>query len=161
MGIFDSFKKKKELEIGSPAKGACVSIKEVPDPTFSEEILGKGIAVKPSEGKFYAPVSGTIGTLFPTLHALGITTPEGAEVLLHIGLDTVSLKGEHFTAHVKEGDTVEKGDLLLEADLEAIQSAGYQTITPIVICNSDEFEIETFPGKDTEAGAAVMSLKKK
>lgn len=161
MGLFDGFKKKKVLEIGCPVKGECVSIKEVPDPTFGEEILGKGVAVKPQEGRFYAPVSGTIATLFPTLHALAITTEEGAELLLHIGLDTVKLKGEHFQAHVQEGDKVEKGDLLMEVNLEGIREAGYDTITPMVICNSDEFDIQLTDAGLADVGKCVMSLKKK
>lgn len=160
MGFLDGVFKKKELEIGSPAKGRCVSIKTVPDPTFSEEILGKGVAVEPSEGKFYAPADGKISTLFATKHAVGVTTPEGAEILIHVGLDTVNLKGEHFTAHVEEGDTVKKGTLLLEADLKAIEEAGYQTITPILICNTGDFK-DVLPGEERTVapGDGILSIK--
>lgn len=160
MGFLNGVFKKKELEIGSPAAGTCVSIKEVPNPTFSEEILGKGVAVKPSEGKFYAPAGGTVNTLFPTKHAVGITTQEGAEILIHVGLDTVNLKGEHFTAHVKEGDTVAKGDLLLEADLSAIAQAGYDTITPVLICNTGDFsDVTAGAAGEVSPGACILRIK--
>ena len=119
MGFLDGVFKKKDLEIGSPAKGKCVSIKTVPDPTFSEEILGKGVAVETSEGKYYAPADGKISTLFATKHAVGVTTAEGAEILIHVGLDTVNLKGEHFTAHVEEGAAVKKGQRLALLHLKA------------------------------------------
>lgn len=162
MGFLSGVFKKKELEIGSPANGTCISIKEVPDPTFSEEILGKGVAVKPSEGKFFAPAAGTVNTLFPTKHAVGITTQEGAEILIHVGLDTVNLKGEHFTAHVKEGDSVEKGALLLEADLAAIEQAGYNTVTPVLICNTGDFaDVVPETAGEVAPGACVLRIKLK
>ena len=113
MGFFDRFKKDKGIELTAPMKGKCVSIKEVPDPTFAEEILGKGIAVIPQDGHVYAPADGKISTVFPTGHAVGITTADGAEILIHIGLDTVELKGEPFEQKVKEGQDVKKGDLLV------------------------------------------------
>ena len=108
MGFFDRFKKDKGIELTAPMKGKCVSIKEVPDPTFAEEILGKGIAVIPQDGHVYAPADGKISTVFPTGHAVGITTADGAEILIHIGLDTVELKGEPFEQKVKEGQDVKK-----------------------------------------------------
>lgn len=160
MGLLGGIFKKKEMEIGSPAAGRCVSIKSVPDPTFSEEILGKGVAVEPSEGKFYAPADGTVSTLFPTLHAVGITTGNGAEILIHVGLDTVNLKGEHFTAHVEEGASVKKGDLLLEADLQAIQAAGYQTITPVLVCNTADFaDVIPAAEADVTPGDNILRIK--
>lgn len=160
MGLFDGLFKKNGIVIASPAVGSCVPIQEVPDPTFGEEILGKGAAIKPSEGKFYAPADGEINTVFPTLHAIGMTTSDGAELLIHVGLDTVNLKGEHFKAYVQEGDAVKKGDLLLEADLEAIAAAGYQTITPIVVCNSADYkEIIADTGKEVTPGDTVLQIK--
>ena len=108
MGFFDRFKKDKGIELTAPMKGKCVSIKEVPDPTFAEEILGKGIAVIPQDGHVYAPADGKISTVFPTGHAVGITTADGAEILIHIGLDTVELKGEPFEQKVKEGQDVKR-----------------------------------------------------
>ena len=134
MGLFDFMKGKKENVIAAPVKGECIPISEVADPTFAEEILGKGMAIKPTEGKFYAPADGTISTLFPTGHAIGLTTSEGVELLIHVGIDTVEMKGDGFRSHVKEGQTVRKGDLLLTMDLEKIKAAGHPSI--IMVGNS-------------------------
>lgn len=139
MGFFDFMKGKKETVIAAPAKGECIPISEVADPTFAEEILGKGIAIKPSEGKFYAPSDGTITTAFSTGHAVGMSTPDGVEILIHVGIDTVKLKGEFFDMKVKDDQSVKKGDLLIEADLEGIKKAGYDTVTPVLICNSSDY----------------------
>ena len=115
MKLFQNlFAKDNSIEIGAPAAGKLVSIKEVSDPTFSEEVLGKGAAIIPADGKFYAPAAGTVSTIFPTGHAAAITSSEGVEILIHIGLDTVKLEGKHFTIHASEGQEVKKGDLLLE-----------------------------------------------
>ena len=122
MGLFDFMKGKKENVIAAPVKGECIPISEVADPTFAEEILGKGMAIKPTEGKFYAPADGTISTLFPTGHAIGLTTSEGVELLIHVGIDTVEMKGDGFKSHIKEGQAVKKGDLLLTIDLEKIKA---------------------------------------
>ena len=160
MGLFDLFKKKDNgVALGAPMKGKCVSIREVPDPTFGEEILGKGIAIIPSDGRVYAPADGVISTVFPTGHAVGMTAA-GAELLIHIGLETVELNGARVTIKVSADQTVKKGDLLIEADLEKIRAAGKNIITPMVICNSDAWsEIECFPGKEVDPGDEVMKLK--
>ena len=105
--------KSKENVLYAPCKGKVVPLSEVPDPTFSEKILGDGFAVIPSEGKIYAPADGEIAMVFDTLHAITLTSSSGAEILIHIGLDTVTLKGAPFTAHVAAGDQVKKGDLLI------------------------------------------------
>ena len=141
--MFGFLKKKENKEssyiLGSPAKGKAVPLSEVNDPTFAEEMLGKGAAVIPEDGKFYAPADGEIGMVFDTLHAVSMTTDFGAEILIHIGLDTVKMKGEGFTGHVKAGDHVKKGDLLLEVDLEKVKAAGYDTITPVLVCNTPDY----------------------
>ena len=160
--MFQLFKKKADgIEIGAPAKGKAVPISEVSDPTFGEEILGKGMAVIPSEGRIYAPADGTIELLFDTLHAVSMTTTEGVELLVHIGLDTVSLKGEHFTAHKATGDTVKKGDLLISVDLDAVKAAGFDVITPMVVCNTGDYQaVEAVTGADVEPGDTVLKIKK-
>lgn len=137
LGFFKG--KSKDNIIYSPCKGKVVPITEVSDPTFSEKVLGDGFAVIPSEGKIYAPADGEISMVFDTLHAVTMTTSQGTELLIHIGLDTVTLKGEPFISHVSGGQQVKKGDLLLEADLEKIKSAGLDTITPVLICNTDNY----------------------
>lgn len=149
------------IRIGSPVAGDLVSIKDVNDPTFSDEILGKGVAVIPADNRICAPVDGTVSTVFPTGHAAAVTSTDGVEILIHVGLDTVKLDGKHFTIHATEGQEVKKGDLLLEADIEQIKAEGYDVITPMVICNSDEFsEIQAHePGKVAQ-GDEVMKLRK-
>lgn len=162
MGLFQNlFKGNAGITLGAPAEGKLVSIQEVNDPTFSEEILGKGVAIIPSEGNFYSPADGTVTTVFPTGHAAAVTTAEGVEVLLHIGLDTVKLNGKHFTIVASEGQQVKKGDLLLQADLAGIREEGYDVITPVVVCNSDDFsEILPEPSKEVKAGEQILTLKK-
>lgn len=125
--------------IYSPCNGKVVPLSEVSDPTFAEKILGDGFAVIPSEGKIYAPADGEVTMVFDTLHAITITSTQGTELLIHIGLDTVTLKGEPFTAHVAAGDKVKKGDLLMDVDLDKIKAAGLEIITPVLICNTDEY----------------------
>lgn len=152
-------KKKTEYLLGSPAKGQAVPLSQVNDPTFSEGMLGDGVAVIPSEGKIYAPMDGEVGMVFDTLHAVSLTADCGAEILIHVGLDTVTMKGEGFTGHVQAGDKVKKGDLLLEVDLEKVKAAGFDTITPILICNTDDYEkVEGLAGKDVVPGDDVIRI---
>ena len=140
-------------QILAPVSGRVVPMSQVNDPTFSQEILGKGVAVVPSEGKVVAPASGEVVVMFETKHAVSIRTEDGAELIIHIGLDTVNLRGEHFTAHVAQGDHVKAGDVLVEFDMEAIKEAGYDVITPIVICNTPDF-----PNMVCHTGMEVKAL---
>ena len=141
--------------------GKCVPLSEVPDPTFSEELLGKGIAVQPTVGKVYAPCDCTVAMTFDTKHAVSLETNFGAEILIHVGLETVNLNGEHFTLHVAQGDKVKKGQLLLEMDLDAIKAKGYKTITPMVVCNSVDFpNFTTDVNKDVTNSDIVIELSK-
>lgn len=163
--MFDFLKKKQPKAngsiIGAPVEGEAVPSSEISDPTFGEEMLGKGMAIKPSVGKVYAPVDGTIAMVFDTKHAISMTSDEGAEILIHVGLDTVSLKGGPFTAHVAADQKVKKGDLLLDFDMEAIKAAGLDTITPVIICNSDDYkDIKRFTGKQVKTGDDIMELVK-
>ncbi|MCU9613079.1 beta-glucoside-specific PTS transporter subunit IIABC [Caldibacillus lycopersici] len=135
----------KRLTVLSPISGDIVPLQQVKDPVFATEAMGKGIAILPKEGKVFAPVSGEVSTLFPTGHAIGLTSEEQIEVLIHIGLDTVQLEGKYFKAHVKPGEKVKQGQLLVEFDMEKIKAAGYDVTTPIIITNSDQYSdiIET------------------
>lgn len=162
MGFFDFLKKRSTGElIGSPIDGEAIESAKIKDPTFSEEMLGKGMAVQPLDGKVYAPVNGSVAMVFDTKHAISIVSEGGAELLIHIGLDTVSLKGEPFTIHVKADDQVKKGDLIAEVDLEMIKAAGLETTTPVIICNSDEYkEVKRFTGKTVKHGDDIMELVK-
>lgn len=125
--------------IQSPIKGTIIPLTNVKDSAFSSGILGKGAAILPSEGVVYAPITGTIATLFPTLHAIGIVSDDGIEVLIHVGLDTVQLEGKGFEAFVQQGDHVELGQKILNFDMELIQNAGYSIETPVVITNSSNY----------------------
>ncbi len=161
MKILQNLFAKGGIVVGAPVAGSLVSIKEVSDPTFGEEILGKGVAIIPSANQICAPVDGKVATAFPTGHAVAVVGNDGMEILIHVGLDTVKLNGEHFTIHVQEGQEVKKGDLLLEADLEQIKAAGYDIITPVVICNSDEFtEIQAEAPKTVAPGDDIIKLRK-
>ena len=162
--MFGFLKKKQDDEymLGSPAKGKAVDLKEVNDPTFNSGMLGQGVAVIPSEGKIYAPADGEIAMVFDTLHAVSLNASNGAEILVHVGLDTVSLKGKGFKAHVQAGDKVKKGDLMLEADLEFLKSEGFDIITPVLVCNTDDYaSVEALSGKDVEPGDDVVRIKAK
>lgn len=127
----------KSVEIASVADGNVVELASVSDPVFSQKMMGDGFAVEPSNGEFYAPVDATVTSIFPTKHALGLLTEEGLEILIHIGLDTVSLEGKPFTVHVTEGQKVARGDRLVTADLDAIREAGRETATIVVFTNQD------------------------
>ncbi|MEC1407753.1 beta-glucoside-specific PTS transporter subunit IIABC [Bacillus halotolerans] len=125
--------------IHSPIKGEVKALSEVNDGVFSAGIMGKGFAIEPEEGEVVSPVYGNVTTVFKTKHAIGITSDQGAEILIHIGLDTVKLEGQWFTAHVKEGDKVAPGDPLVSFDLEQIIAAGYDVITPVIVTNTDRY----------------------
>ncbi|MGH1812389.1 beta-glucoside-specific PTS transporter subunit IIABC [Enterococcus entomosocium] len=134
----------KKEEINSPVKGQAIPLSEIKDETFASGILGKGVAIDPTEGEIHAPFSGTVLSLFPTKHAIGLVSENGCELLIHIGLDTVKLNGEHFTAHVQQGDSVSKGDLLISFDREKIEESGYILETPVIVTNfSDYIEVIT------------------
>ena len=125
--------------ICSPLTGKAILMSEVPDDTFAAEVLGKGMAVIPSEGKVVAPCHGEISTLFDTKHAIGITTKDGVELLIHVGVNTVELNGKYYEAHVAQGDQVKPGQVLLTFDIQKIQEAGYSVSTPVIIANTDDY----------------------
>ncbi len=161
MGLFDKLFGKKLDALYAPVAGKAVPVSQVPDPTFAEELLGKGIAIEPTEGKIYAPCDATVDMMFETGHAVSLMADFGAEILIHVGLETVSLKGKHFTIHAANGDKVKKGDLLMEFDLEAIKAEGFNTITPVLVCNSGEFgTFKTHVDKVVTSADAVIELAK-
>ena len=124
-------------EVYSVADGQVIALEQVKDPVFAQKMMGDGFAVEPANGNIVSPVSGTVSSIFPTKHALGLVTEAGLEVLVHIGLDTVSLEGKPFTVHVAEGQKVAAGDLLVTADLDAIRAAGRETSTVVVFTNAE------------------------
>lgn len=153
-------KQLKSEVIISPISGEIVGLEKVSDKAFSTGSLGKGVAIQPSEGKLYAPATGIITTLFPTNHAIGITTENGAEILIHVGMDTVELEGKYYTAKVNSGDSVSAGQLLLEIDIDAIRNAGYDAITPIVVLNTNIYQkIEILKSGTISEGSELIQTE--
>ena len=139
--------------------GTVVPLEEVQDEAFSGKVLGEGCAIEPTEGKLYAPCDGTVDTVFETRHALNMRSAQGAELLLHVGIDTVKLGGAYFTAHVKNGQQVRTGDLLLSFDADKIRKAGYLLTTPLIVCNSEDYQKTEALGSGTiQAGNAFLRL---
>lgn len=149
----------KKVVISSPIKGETIKLEDIEDAAFATGVLGQGLAIKPTEGKVVAPVSGEIITLFPSLHAIGITSDEGVEILIHVGLDTVQLEGKGFKAHVKQGDKIVKGQELVTFDIDFIQESGYSIVTPVVVTNyNDYFEIAATESKSLELGDKAITV---
>lgn len=166
MGLFDKLFSKKDtvqtgIQICAPVRGATVPLTQVPDPTFSEGSLGKGIAVMPTEGKVYAPCDAAVDLMFPTGHAVNLFADCGAEILVHLGLNTMGLGESCFKVHAQNGDRVKKGDLLIEMDLEMIRQAGLNPITPVVICNSADFSAVISTEEQAVAQGDVLLMLKK
>ncbi|MEL0577862.1 PTS beta-glucoside transporter subunit IIABC [Pectobacterium punjabense] len=145
--------------INSPIEGIVLPLEQVGDETFASGLMGKGIAIKPQAGRVVSPVNGTVASLFKTNHAIGLESEGGAEVLIHVGIDTVKLDGQHFTAHIKTGDVVKQGDLLVEFDYQAIEKAGYDTTTPVIITNSENY-VDVLPtaGNTVQEQGALLTL---
>lgn len=148
-----------KITVDSPLTGKVIPLSEVKDDVFSNEIVGKGAAVVPEKGEVRAPEDGEVASVFDTGHALGMVTKDGVEILIHIGLDTVELKGKHFKVHVKQGDQVKKGQLLITFDMEAIKKAGYDITTPVLVSNTADY-LDVLAKKEGKAGAALITVLK-
>ena len=145
--------------VANPLTGEAIPLENVNDPTFAAGILGQGYAVIPSEGKVYAPFDGSVETLMDTHHALGLTSRQGTTLLIHVGLETVSLGGKYFTPHVKQGDTFKKGDLLLSFDLDSLKKEGFDTSTPVIVTNTDDYqELKLTKTGAVNAGEEILTL---
>ena len=155
--MFGLFKPKKQL-IFSPMDGDVVKLEDVPDEVFSTKLAGDGIAIIPRSNTFVAPVTGVLTKIFSTNHAFSIQTPSGLEVLVHIGLDTVSLKGEGFKRLIEEGGTVTAGKPIIYADIEFIKSKGKDIITPIVINHEKELAISIYDTITIREGDSLMEV---
>lgn len=166
MGLFDKLfgskeNKSVEVEIYAPISGEIVNIEDVPDVVFSEKIVGDGVAVRPIGNKIVAPVDGVIGKIFETNHAFSMESKEGVELFVHFGIDTVELKGEGFTRIVQEGQSVKRGDTVIEFDLALLESKAKSVLTPIVISNMDEISCIVKKSGEVVAGeSVVLALKK-
>ena len=152
--------KTEEKVVMSPLTGEVIPLSEVKDEAFSSEAMGKGCAIIPTEGTVCAPFDGTIVGLLDSHHAVGMESENGIEILIHVGMDTVKLNGKHFVSHVEQGQKVKKGQLLLEFDIPAIQKAGYEVVTPVIIANTDEFsDIVTEANGQVHCGERLLHLK--
>ena len=151
---------KKRLVIASPMDGLVMSISKVNDPVFSGDVLGRGIAIKPESGFVSAPCKATINQMFETGHAVSLLTDGGVELLIHVGIDTVKLKGRHFRICKNSGESVNIGDILVEFDAAGISADGFDTTTPIVVCNPDDFSEIFFAGEGRiKAGESLITVK--
>ncbi len=148
----------KAIVVGSPATGRTLAMASVPDPVFASGAMGKGVAIDPSVGKVFAPFDGTVVTVLPSKHAVGLISNDGVELLIHVGIDTVQLKGEHYTSHVAAKQQVKKGELLLEFDIAAIKAAGYSTVTPVIVTNSKKYsDVLPAPVTKVSAGEDILA----
>ncbi len=151
---------KQDAVLAAHMNGTVVPMAEVQDEAFSNCILGDGAAIEPSEGKLYAPADAEVGNLFDTHHAIGLVTEDGVEILLHIGINTVELGGRHFEAHVEAGQKVKKGDLLISFDMEAVKAAGYLCTTPMIVCNTEDYQSVTPTAEGSiQAGVPLLEVK--
>lgn len=167
MGLFDDMFKKKDaapsfpVVLAADAAGAFVKMEDIPDEVFAQGILGQGCGIDPSEGKVYAPCDGEITQAPDTLHAFGITTPGGVEVLIHVGVDTVEMKGDGFESKVKLGSKVTKGQLLLTMDLDKIKAAGHPAVVITVVTNTDDFaSVDVVASGNVNPGDDMMKVNK-
>lgn len=147
------------IELTAPVNGTLIPVEEVKDEVFSAGILGKGVGIIPADGKIFAPADGSIDSVFETNHAITLMAKNGGEILIHVGLDTVNLKGKGFKPMVKAGDSVKAGELLMEVNLEQIMSAGFDPTVIMVITNSDEFDISAESGKAVKKGDKVLKME--
>ncbi len=163
MGLFDKLKKttdERPNELTSVVDGECVDLTSVKDEVFSSGMMGDGVGIMPSTDKIVSPGSGTINFVFPAKHAIGLTLDNGAQVIIHVGIDTVNLNGKGFESFVKDGTKVKRGDLLLKVDFELIKNMGYDITTMIIITNKTAFsKIETSWGLKTTKDSIITLTK--
>ena len=155
----DAYEKDEVVPLCNPIKGNVIKMEDIPDPTFAAGILGVGVGIEPADETVYAPCDGQIGMVFDTKHAIALIGPKGAELLIHVGLDTVDMGGDGFTTFVNAGDQVKKGDKLLTFTIDKIKAAGHSTTTAFIVSNPDEFEVTPLEPGQKEAGDAVINIK--
>ncbi|GAE29652.1 PTS sugar transporter subunit IIA [Halalkalibacter hemicellulosilyticus] len=152
------FTKTKKVELLSPMTGELIPLETVPDPVFSQKMMGEGVAIIPYTGEVRSPIDAEVLQVAPTKHAIGLKTVDGTEILIHIGLDTVHLKGEGFTIHVAKGGFVKKGDLLADVDVTLLKERGYHILTPVIITNnaSTKYEYKIHENKNVTANDSLI-----
>ncbi|WP_186577082.1 PTS sugar transporter subunit IIA [Aquibacillus kalidii] len=156
--LFKKNKEPKDTILVAPLTGTVVPLEDVPDKVFAEKMMGDGLAIKPTDNKVVSPLDGEVVDVFNTKHAISFRSNEGVELLIHMGLETVNLKGEGFDIKVSAGQKVKQGDVLADFNLEQINNSGYNTITPIIVLNGDDFEIaESNTSGTVSAGEQVIA----
>ncbi|MCL2018797.1 MAG: PTS glucose transporter subunit IIA [Oscillospiraceae bacterium] len=159
--MFGFGKKSNITTIASPMNGTVIPLSEINDPVFSQGILGPGIAIKPESGCVLAPCNAVIEQMFETGHAVSLLTDDGLQLLIHVGIDTVKLKGMYYTIVKNSGEKVNKGEVLMEFDAAAISAEGFDTVTPVVVCNPDDFGKLSFAKEGTvKAGDMLITARK-
>jgi len=157
--MFKSLFSQKREQIHAPLTGKVVLLEEVPDPVFSEKMMGDGVAIVPIQSQVFSPVDGEILNVFPTKHAISIRSKTGAELLIHMGLETVKLNGEGFNVLVENGDKIKKGSPIAEFDIEKVSNTGTNVITPIILVNGDQFKIENRVSDQSIKGGQDMMME--
>ena len=159
--LFPLSGRNREEILHAPLEGRVIPIDQTPDETFATRILGDGVAIVPLGGTLFCPADGRVDQAFDTAHALTLVTDGGAELLLHVGIDTVELRGRHFELLVRAGDRVRAGDALIRFDRSAIMAADYHVVTPMVVGNSEEYDLEVLATGDVKVGAPLVKLRRK
>ncbi len=161
MGFLNKmFNKDKSVKFIMPVSGEVIDIKDIPDPVFAEKMMGDGFGIKPTSNEIVSPIDGEVVSVFPTNHAVGLKTKEGIEVLIHVGIDTVNLKGEGFTSNIKAGDKVLAGDLLLTVDFDGIKGKVPSIITPVIFTAIEGYTFEAKKGNFTVKDEDVINISK-
>ncbi len=161
MGFLNKmFNKDKSVNFVMPVTGEIIDIKDLPDPVFAEKMMGDGFGIKPESNEIVSPVDGEVVSVFPTNHAVGLKTKEGIEVLIHVGIDTVNLKGEGFSSNVNAGDKVNAGDVLLTVDFDSIKSKVPSIITPVIFTAIEGYSFEAKKGKFTVKDSDAINITK-
>ena len=157
--MFNKLFTQKKESIHAPLTGKAVALEQVPDPVFSEKMMGDGMAIEPTENQVFSPVEGEVVSVFPTKHAITIRSKSGAEILIHMGLETVKLNGEGFQVHVAEGDKVKKGNPIAEFDIQQVSNTGTKIITPIILLNGEQFKIENKQNNQSVTGGQDVMME--
>lgn len=156
--MFGMFKKK-QISLVSPMDGDLINLEDIDDAVFSKKLVGEGVAIIPTSSTVIAPINGVVTRIFPTKHAFMISNPNGIEVLVHVGLDTVELNGEGFTCLVKEGDTVNQASPILEVDFEFLKSKNKDIATPIIITSDKDIELDIYITGTIREGESLLKIK--
>lgn len=158
--VQQNLKKSVKADVFAPMKGKVIKLEDVNDGVFSEGMLGNGAAIEPVDGKVFAPFDGEVQMVYDTKHAIGLISDSGVELLIHVGIDTVQLNGKYYDVKVQNGQKISKGDILVNVNLAGIAQAGYRTVTPVIVTNSDDFsEINVTTNDNGDINTKIISIR--